>query len=84
MAKSQVIKFEVKRRTFEGKTDPSKNDEALTSKYMTSYRYIALYRIRFEYEHGGVSEVDTSRCFRTKREAEESMKQQSKPHVTYI
>ena len=34
-----VKTFEIKRRTFEGRTDPEKNDCALTSKYMPSYKY---------------------------------------------
>jgi len=36
----------IKRRTFEGKTDPTKNDSSLTSKYMTSYKYW----LRIEYD----------------------------------
>ena len=31
--------FEIKRRTFEGKTEPEKNNSSLTSKYMPSYKY---------------------------------------------
>lgn len=33
------VSYELKPRTFEGKTDPSKNGDPLTSKYMTSYKY---------------------------------------------
>jgi len=33
------VSYEIKKRTFEGKTDPSKNFNSLTSKYMTSYKY---------------------------------------------
>lgn len=35
----KVTGFNIKRRTFEGKTDPTKNNSSLTSKYMTSYKY---------------------------------------------
>lgn len=34
-----VKRFEIKRRTFEGKTNPAKNNNSLTSKYMPSYKY---------------------------------------------
>jgi hypothetical protein len=37
---SQPIKnANIVRRTFEGKTDPSKNDNPITSKYYTSKKY---------------------------------------------
>ena len=57
--------YEIKRRTFEGKTDPSKNDNSLTSKYMPSYKYWL--KITFPQ-----SAQPHTNCFRTKREAEES------------
>lgn len=69
--KQQIVSFEVKRRTFEGKTDKSKNTELLTSEYMPSYRYVALYRMRRDYGSGNVSVKDESRAFRTKKEAED-------------
>lgn len=36
---AKPVKYEIKQRTFEGKTDSSKNDHSLTSKYMPSHRY---------------------------------------------
>lgn len=42
-----VIGFEIKRRTFEGKTDIDKNNNSLTSKYMPSYKYW----LRIDYEN---------------------------------
>lgn len=42
----KVKSFEIKRRTFEGRTDPTKNDNSLTSKYMPSYKYWV--KIKFE------------------------------------
>ena len=47
---STPVKYEIKRRTFEGKTDPSKNDSALTSKYQPSYRYYM--EIEFKADEG--------------------------------
>ena len=78
MGTAQIVSFEVKRRTFEGKTDPSKNDHASTSKYMTSYRYIALYKVKREYDDGGISEREEYRCFRSKAEAEQEMLERSR------
>lgn len=49
------------RRKFEGRTDPSKNNDPLTSKYMPSYRYAVVY------ERYGKQRVD---CFPTKAQAE--------------
>ena len=71
--KETILSFEIKRRTFEGKTDKSKNDHALTSEYMPSYRYIALYKIRRDYGNGNISEKDEYRCYRSKTEAEQAM-----------
>ena len=56
---------EIKRRTFEGKTDPSKNDNGLTSKYMPSRKYW----MKITYPHAPQGHTD---CYRTKREAEEA------------
>ena len=33
------VSYEIKKRTFEGETDPTKNFDPLTSKYMRSYKY---------------------------------------------
>jgi hypothetical protein len=63
---SKVKGFEIKRRTFEGKTDHTKNDNSLTSKYMPSYKYW----LRIEYhadEHH--ARQATEYCCRTKQEA---------------
>ena len=54
------VSREIKRRTFEGKTDPAKNDNSLTSKYMPSYRYW----MEITYDTGRVSET----CKVTKRD----------------
>ena len=51
----------IKRRTFEGKTDPSKNSDSLTSKYMPSYKYWLL----IGYDTGRKAVA----TFRTKAEA---------------
>jgi hypothetical protein len=48
--------IQVKRRTFEGK-----NDNALTSKYMPSYKYW--------YEFKTIDGITHSNCTRTKKEA---------------
>lgn len=55
---------EIKKRTFEGKHDPSKNDNSLTSKYMPSYRYWMV--ITYPHNPAGVEHT----C-RTKKEAED-------------
>ena len=62
----KVESSEIKKRTFEGKTDPSKNNHSLTSKYMPSYKYY----MKVNYELG------TSRedCFRTRKDAEDYLK----------
>ena len=44
MNKKGITYIEVLRRTFEGKTDPSKNDDALTSKYYPSKKYLLRYK----------------------------------------
>lgn len=54
--------YTIKRRTFEGKTDPSKNADSLTSKYMPSYKYWLL--IGYDTCRKAVS------TFRTKLDAE--------------
>lgn len=48
MTYPKVMGYRIKRRTFEGKTDPTKNDDSLTSKYMPSYKYW----IEVEFEDG--------------------------------
>lgn len=58
----KVKSFEIKRRTFEGKTDPDKNINSLTSKYMPSYKYWV--RIVFE-------NYTSDRCFPTKKQCVE-------------
>ena len=50
MHKLHITKIEILKRTFEGKTDPSKNDNALTSKYYTSKKYLLRYKCT---EYGG-------------------------------
>ena len=65
--KQRVKEYQVLKRTFEGKTDPSKNDKALTSKYMPSQKYIALFTI--EYDDNNHDEVKTSKCYITKQDA---------------
>lgn len=44
MSKLHITEIEVLRRTFEGKADPSKNDDVLTSKYSPSKRYLLRYK----------------------------------------
>jgi hypothetical protein len=61
-----ITKAEVLRRTFEGKTDPSKNNDALTSKYYPSKRYLLRYQCT-EYGDHVVTESHT-----TKKLAEEA------------
>jgi len=53
---------EIKRRTFEGKTDLTANEHSLTSRYMPSLRY----HMTITFEDGTTRE----NCFRTKRDAE--------------
>jgi hypothetical protein len=65
----KVLNYEILKRTFEGKTDPSKNDKALTSKYSSSKKYMAFYSV--QWEHGGISEM--SNDYISKREAVEDM-----------
>ena len=72
--KQRVKKYEVLRRTFEGKTDPSKNDNALTSKYMPSQKYIAMYTI--EYDDKNHDEIKRYKCYTTKKEAIADMEKQ--------
>lgn len=65
----KLLGYEVKKRTFEGKTDPDKNEKSLTSKYMTSQKYIAFYTV--QWDHGGIGEMN--KLYTTKREAIEDM-----------
>jgi hypothetical protein len=64
MGKLHITDIQILRRTFEGKTDPSKNDDALTSKYSPSKRYLLRYRCT-EYGDHCISEA-----YETKRLAE--------------
>ena len=68
----KVVQFEIKRRTFEGKADSSKNDQALTSKYMPSQKYIAFYTVQSE-----DNTYSYNKCYTTKKEAEEDMQRMS-------
>lgn len=43
MNKKHITDIAVLRRTFEGEKDPSKNDDVLTSKYMSSKKYLLRY-----------------------------------------
>lgn len=61
---SNVIGFEIKRRTFEGKTNPNKNDNSLTSKYMPSYKYW----LRIEYE-----DYSSENCYPRKSECQQAV-----------
>ena len=61
----KLLNWEVKKRTLEGKTDKSKNNNPLTSEYRTGLKYILLYQI--QWDHGGVSNM--YKCFKTKKEA---------------
>ena len=70
---AKVIKYEILKRTFEGKTDPTKNGDALTSKYMPSKKYIAFYTVLND--EGNQSQANET--FVTKTEAENEMKRKS-------
>jgi hypothetical protein len=62
MTWEKPISLTIKRRTFEGKTNPKANNNSLTSKYMPSYKYWS----EITYENG----QKITNCHRTKREAE--------------
>lgn len=64
MGKLHITDAKIMRRTFEGKTDPSKNDDALTSKYYTSKKYLLMYKCT---EYGDVYVND---AYETKNLAE--------------
>jgi len=68
--KGKVIQYEVKKRTFEGIKNPTKNDDALTSKYMPSLKYIAFYTV----ETDDNNQYKSQKSYKTKKEAEEDMK----------
>lgn len=68
---------EIKRRTFKGKTDDSKNDNSLTSKYLPSYKYW----MKITYPHALQGHTD---CYRTKREAEEAYEKAVKRAGTIV
>ena len=65
MGKMHITDIQVFRRTFEGKTNPCKNDDAVTSKYYPSKKYLLRYKCT-EYGDRYVSEA-----YKTKRIAEE-------------
>jgi len=65
----KFLDFKVLKRTFEGRVDKTKNDNALTSEYMPSKKYIAFYNV--QWEHGGISEI--KECYTSKKEAIEDM-----------
>ena len=65
----QVKSFEIKRRTFEGRTNPGKNNNSLTSKYMPSYKYWV--RIVFE-------NYTTDQCFPTKKQCVDYVEQRKR------
>jgi len=66
MNKLNITYAEIFKRTFEGKTNPSKNDDALTSKYYTSKKYLLKYKCR---EYGNRY---YNKLFETKLLAEEA------------
>ena len=66
MGKLHITKAEVLRRTFEGRTDPEKNSDALTSKYYSSKKYLLRYTCT---EYGGDY---ISQSYETKALAEEA------------
>ena len=59
-----VLSYEIKRRTFEGKDNPDKNNNSLTSKYMPSYKYW------MKIEHPNYV---SKNCYRTKQDALEAL-----------
>ena len=44
MDKKRIAYIEVMKRTFEGKIDPAKNDDVLTSKYSPSQKFLLRYK----------------------------------------
>lgn len=60
------VHYEIKQRTFEGKLDSSKNDNALTSKYMPSHRYYMEIKFKSDDSH---DEYTTHSTYRTKADA---------------
>jgi len=69
MVTGKLLNYEILKRSFEGKNDPIKNDDAITSKYYPSKKYITIFNI--EWSHGGISEF--KRTFTTKTEALEDI-----------
>ena len=65
----KLLNYEVLKRTFEGKVEKTKNDNALTSEFMPSKKYIAFYSV--QWGHGGISEI--KECYVSKKEAIEDM-----------
>ena len=64
MIHPNVKGFEIKRRTFEGKNDPNKNNNSLTSKYMLSYKYW----LRIDYE-----DYSAERCYPKKLDCQQAV-----------
>ena len=60
-----VTNINIHKRTFEGVSDLTKSDNAITSKYYASNKYAVSYDME-GYEHNPIV-----RCFRTKKEAEQ-------------
>lgn len=56
--------FEIKRRTFEGKTDIDKNNNSFTSKYMPSYKYW----LRIDYEN-----YSSENCYPKKSDCQQAI-----------
>ena len=69
MREGKIIESRVRKRTFEGNSNPEANSDPRTSKYYPSHRYIAEFSV--QWSHGGTSRM--SRTYRTKQEAEADM-----------
>jgi hypothetical protein len=82
---AKILKYEIKKRTFEGKTNPEKNDHALTSEYQPSYKYIAFYTQQELDDNKQLTgePFDTYYCYRTKQEAIEEMERKSKGYKVW-
>ena len=69
--------YKIKRRTFEGKEDETKNDSSLTSKYMPSYKYWMI--IYYPHNTNGIQN-----CYRTKTDAEAAYQTAISKAGTYL
>lgn len=67
-----ISNIRIVKRTFEGLTDPTKNDNPVTSKYYTSKKYIVLYDV----ENCGNNPM--THCTQSKKEAHEYVRQMQK------